>query len=285
MSTDVATEKTALRSLLLNPRYELLPFESFDEQIQYVPTGGTITITASPNKDIEATISRAIDLPELGYEVVPHIAARSVKGPDHLVDILEQLNRVDITDIFVPAGDLDEPEGPYESSIELLSAIEDLGFTFDNIGITGYPEGHPFLSEDVLNESMLEKEPYATYIVTQYCFDPNAVISWIESIRTRGIELPVYVGVSGVMKYQKLLQISQRVGVGDSIRFLHKTTGIVDFIRQIIGARGTYTPDRLLDGLVPIVDDPRYDLAGLHIYSFNQVEDTERWRSQKLDML
>ena len=151
------------------------------------------------------------------------------------------------------------------------------------MGITGYPEGHDFLSDETLAESMARKEPYATYITTQLCYDPDAIVDWVESIRGRGVDLPVEVGIPGVMKYQKLLGISQKVGVGDSVRFLKKTSGILGFVRQLVGSRGKYEPDELVDGLAPYVDDPEYGVRGLHIYTFNQVPDTESWRRDLLE--
>ena len=130
---------------------------------------------------------------------------------------------------------------------------------------------------------MERKAPYATYIVTQLCYDPDAVVSWIEEVRDRGVDLPVEIGIPGVMKYQRLLKISQKVGVGDSVRFLKKTTGILGFVRQLVGSRGKYTPDDLIDGLAPYADDPHYDIQGLHIYTFNQTSDTESWRYGRLE--
>ena len=150
------------------------------------------------------------------------------------------------------------------------------------MGITGYPEGHDFLDDRTLAEAMERKTPYATYITTQLCYDPEAVLEWIETIRDRGIDLPIEVGIPGVMKYQRLLSISQKVGVGDSINFLRKTSGIVGFVRQLVGSRGKYTPDDLIDGLAPYVDDPDYGIRGIHVYTFNQSADTEAWRRGRL---
>ena len=137
-------------------------------------------------------------------------------------------------------------------------------------------------SDETLHEAMERKAPYATYVVTQLCYDPDAVVSWIEALRDRGIELPVEVGIPGVMNYQRLLSISQKVGVGDSVKFLRKTTGILGFVKQLIGSRGTYEPDDLIDGLAPYVDDDHYRLRGVHIYTFNQTPDTESWRAERL---
>jgi methylenetetrahydrofolate reductase (NADPH) len=280
--TERVAERDGVEQLLANARFELMPFDSFDDEIDYLPDGATIAITTSPQLGIERTVERTEEASALGYDVVPHIAARYVEGREHLDDIATRLTEAGVTDIFVPGGDREEPAGEFDSAHDLLVALDDLGHGFDEVGITGYPEGHDFLSDETLAESMQRKEPYATYIVTQLCYDPEAVVSWVEDVRDRGVDLPVEVGIPGVMKYQRLLQISQKVGVGDSIKFLQKTTGVLGFVRQLIGSRGSYKPDDLVDGLAPYAGDGHYDIRGLHIYTFNQTPDTESWRRGRL---
>ncbi|GAB7020758.1 methylenetetrahydrofolate reductase [Halostagnicola bangensis] len=282
VNSQAAATTDTVSNLLNDLRYELMPFESFGDQIEHLPDGATVTITASPTLELESTIEWAEKAAERGFEVVPHVSARYVEDVSHLEEIAERLRAVGITDIFVPGGDREEPIGEFESSYELLEALETIEYEFEEVGITGYPEGHAFLSEETLAESMKKKAPYATYITTQLCYDSQAVIDWIEDIRARGIELPVEVGIPGVMKYQKLINISQKVGVGDSVRFLKKTSGILGFVRQFIGSRGKYEPDDLVDGLASYADDPEYGIRGLHIYTFNQVPDTESWRTDRL---
>lgn len=284
MSLDTSTTTTEDEvALLADPRFELMPFDSFGEQMGYLPDGATIAITTSPTLGLDATLKWTDEATEAGYEVVPHIAARYVRGPDHLDEVAGRLVDAGVTDIFVPGGDREEPVGEFESAYDLLSALEDLEYSFEEVGITGYPEGHAFLSDQTLHDAMTEKEPYATYIVTQLCYGPQAVLNWIETLRERGIELPVEVGIPGVMKYQRLLGISNKVGVGDSMKFLQKTSGILGFVKQLVGSRGKYTPDELVDGLAPYARDPVYDIRGLHVYTFNQVPDTESWRLDRLE--
>jgi methylenetetrahydrofolate reductase (NADPH) len=268
--------------LLTDMRYELMPFDSFEEQMEQLPDGATIAVTASPQLGLDATVEWSERAAARGYEPVPHVAARYVRDDDHLDEVASRLSEAGVTDIFVPGGDREEPVGEFESAYQLLTALDDLGHEFEGVGITGYPEGHDFLDDRTLAESMDAKAPHATYITTQLCYDPDAIGDWIERVRDRGIDLPVEVGIPGVMKYQRLLNISQKVGVGDSVRFLRKTSGILGFLRQLVGSRGTYTPDHLVDGLVPYASDPEYDVRGLHIYTFNQVSDTETWRRDRL---
>lgn len=270
-------------SLLADARFELMPFGSFDDQVEHLPDRATVTITASPTLELEATIDAAERAAKDGYEVVPHISARYVRNKKQLADICERLKAVGIEDIFVPGGDREVPIGEFESAYDLLIALKDLEYEFEEVGITGYPEGHEFLSDETLAKSMTNKAPYATYIATQLCYDPDAVVDWIDEVRNRDVDLPVEVGLPGVMKYEKLLGISKKVGVGDSIRFLKKTSGILGFIRQFVGSHGRYRPDDLVDGLAPYADDSEYGIRGLHIYTFNQVPDTEEWRQTRIE--
>jgi methylenetetrahydrofolate reductase (NADPH) len=284
MSLDFRSTATTdgASQLLTSPRYELMPFDSFGEQLRELPDGAEVAITTSPQLGLDATVDWAERASAQGYQVVPHVAARYVEGEAQLEEVARRLRDAGVTDIFVPGGDREEPAGPYESAHDLLVALDELDYSFEEVGITGYPEGHDFIDDRTLAEAMAKKAPYATYIVSQLCFDPQAVVDWIDEIRARGIDLPVEVGVPGVMKYQRLLQISRKVGVGDSVKFLKKTTGVLGFVRQLVSSRGKYAPDELLDGLAPYAGDPTYDLRGVHLYTFNQVSDLESWRRSRL---
>jgi methylenetetrahydrofolate reductase (NADPH) len=279
LTTRPTADTEGVRTLLTEPKYELMPFDSISGQLDELPDGATVAITTSPKLGIDTTVEWTEKAAADGYEIVPHIAARYVEDEAHLEEIARRLTEAGVEDIFVPGGDREDP-GEYESAYQMLAALDDMPYSFEEVGITGYPEGHAFLDEETLVEAMDKKEPYATYIVTQLCYDPTAVIEWTEEIRARGVDLPIDVGIPGVMNYKRLLNISQKVGVGDSINFLRKTTGVVDFVRQLVGSRGKYTPEELIEGLGPYVDDPEYKIRNVHIYTFNQAADTEDWRRE-----
>jgi methylenetetrahydrofolate reductase (NADPH) len=283
LTTRPTGDTDGVRTLLTGVRFELMPFESFGDEIRHLPDGATVAITTSPKLGIDTTVERAEQAAAWGYDVVPHVAARYVEDREQLAEIARRLTEAGVTDIFVPGGDREEPAGEFESAHDLLVALAETEYEFDEVGITGYPEGHDFIPDETLAEAMAAKEPYATYIVTQLCYDPETVVSWIDRVRARGVTLPVEVGIPGVMNYPKLIKISRKVGVGDSLKFLQKTTGIVDFVRQAISSRGKYEPDELIDGLAPYVGDDHYDIRGVHVYTFNQTPDTESWRLGRLD--
>lgn len=283
MSLETSPTTDGITHLLEDPRFELMPFDSFGDQMRRLPDGATITVTASPSLGIDRTMNWAERAAEADYNAVPHLAARYITDAEELATLAERLQSVGVTDVFVPGGDREEPIGEFESAYELLVALDELGYSFENVGITGYPEGHHFLDDETLVESMERKAPYATYITSQICYDRTEVLRWIKAIRDRGVDLPVEIGVPGVMKYQRLIGLSREFGVGDSIQFLEKTSGVLGFVRQLVGSRGRYTPDELVDGFAPHATDPDYGIRGLTLYTFNQVPDTESWRRDRLE--
>ncbi len=265
---------------LRRPRYEVIPLQGVEEQVvEHVPKDLKVTVTASPKKGIESTLELAERLSRRGYETAPHLSARLVRDEAHLEDILGRLRGAGIRDAFVVAGDAEEPAGKFTGAGELLAAMASLGHDLDEVGITGYPESHPFISDEDTIKAMYEKEPYATYIVSQICFDADVIAGWARRVRRRGVELPIYVGVPGAVSRQKLLRISRGVGLGESARFLRKYGNW--FVRFFLP--GGYSPDRLVEGLTSSFADPESAVQGFHVYTFNEVEKTEAWRREKLD--
>jgi methylenetetrahydrofolate reductase (NADPH) len=267
---------------LRRPRYEVIPLQGADEQVvEHIPRDVKLTVTASPSKGLESTLDLAERLSRQGYETVPHLSARLVKHEVHLEEILGRLRESGIRDAFVVAGDAESPAGKFAGAGELLATMAELGHDLDEVGITGYPESHPFISDADTIKAMYEKEPYATYIVSQICFDVEVIAGWVRRVRRRGVELPIYIGVPGAISRQKLLRISRGIGLGESARFLKKYGNW--FWRFFLP--GGYSPDRLIDGLAPSLADPQSRVRGFHIYTFNEVGETEAWRREKLDHL
>jgi methylenetetrahydrofolate reductase (NADPH) len=264
----------ALVGALSRPGFELIPMEGAIERTADLPEGAKVAISCSPAPGIEGTLSLGEELLARGFEIVPHLAARLVADRAHLEEIVRRLEDLGVSEIFVIGGDAREPVGRFSSAFGLLCAMADVGHCFERVGIGGYPEGHPTIDDRTLNRALLDKRPFATYIVSQMCFDPGAILDWVTDIRRLGIDLPVHVGIPGVVEWKKLLRISLKIGVGDSTRFLTKHANLVTrFLKP-----GGYSPERLVKELAPYVGDRNYGIVGFHIYTFNQVQSTEEWR-------
>jgi len=267
-------------ALLSAPKFELIPLSNVDAQAGYLPQGATVSVTASPAKGIEATVATAERLAARGFQVVVHLSARMIRDRVHLRTILDRLAAAGIDRAFVVGGDADDP-GEYPDGLALLRAMADLGSHLVEIGIPGYPEGHPDITDDRLLAALAAKQPYAHYVTTQLCFDPGAIERWLHARRADGITLPAVIGLPGVTEVRKLLLVSARIGVADSRRFLRKNTRLVGRLVR----PGGYDPDSLLAGLAPLLLDAELGIGGAHLYTFNQVETTEGWRRAYLESL
>ncbi|MGH2740916.1 MAG: methylenetetrahydrofolate reductase [Thermoleophilaceae bacterium] len=277
-----AGSASPLLAALQRPRYEVLPLDGVaDEVFAHLPTGSIVTLTASPSKGLEATLGLAETLAPAGYHVVPHLSARLVRDRAHLEEIVARLRAAQVRDVFVIAGDARQPAGDFAGAAELLAAMGELRESFAEVGISGYPESHHFISDETTIEAMFAKEPMATYIVSQICFDADVIATWVRRVRDRGTHLPIWLGVPGAVDSRKLLRTSLRIGLGESVRFLRAQRGLV---RRFLSPR-LYTPTELLDQLSPTFADPAARLGGIHVYTFNELEKTETWRRQLVDRL
>ena len=259
-----------ISQLLESATFEVIPLQAALEKAALLPPGASVSVTASPAKGTQATLDMAVSLHDRGHRVVPHLAARMIKDRSELSAIIGRLGAAGINEVFVVGGDADDP-GRFPDALALLQEMEDIGHGFADIGITGYPEGHPFISGDQLRQALIDKQRYATYVVTQMCFDVPAIENWIRGSRIDGVRLPVKVGVPGVSDPVKLMGIASRIGVGTSVRFLAKNRkAIWRLVRS-----GQYKPDKLIRELGQL--DPGLGFKGLHVFTFNQIGPTIAW--------
>jgi methylenetetrahydrofolate reductase (NADPH) len=259
-----------IRALLARADFEVIPLKGALEKTAVIPAGSTISVTASPSRGLDVTIQLALELQTRGFRAVPHLSARMIEDRHALAAIIKRLDDGGVMRVFVTGGD-GQPHGDYVDALTVLGDMADLGHPFLEVGITGYPEGHPAIPGDRLRQAMLDKQAHATHIVTQMCFNPRAIVDWVTSVRAAGVELPVKVGVPGAIDTARLLNIAARIGVGDSMRFLAKNRGAV--IRML--RPGRYNPDRLVKPLSRIGEG--LGLNGLHLFTFNQVDPTVAW--------
>ncbi|MFF7594802.1 methylenetetrahydrofolate reductase [Streptomyces mirabilis] len=270
------------RALLHSVRYEVLPAKATEDKVlAHVPRDVVVTVTASPVKGLEPTLDLATRLTAHGCRVVPHVPARLLRDDAHLKDVVDRLREAGVDDVFVPAGDADPPAGAYDGALPVLRRLSELGSPFAHVGITGYPESHPLIHDDLTIQAMWDKRAYATYIVSNLCFDPHVLGDWVGRIRRRDITLPVHVGVAGPVQRAKLLSMAAKIGVGESTRFLTKHASW--FLR--FATPGGYSPERLLARSAGALSSPSAGVAGLHLFTFNQIAETERWRCAALDRL
>ena len=276
--------KSTQLKLLDGMTYELIPLKNVHEQGEYLPKSSTISITCSPAKDIEATLELCESFLSKGHTTIPHFAARMVESEEHVAQIVKRIESLGIETVFIIGGDADQ-RGPFNDAPGLLRSFLDKNPKIKTVGIGSYPDGHPSIPESALAESLIKKQEmiYESnlngYMATQMCFEAKTISSWLKNCREAGVTLPCHLGLPGVVDMKKLINISLRLGVGVSSRYLKKNRKSVF---KLLSPRG-YNPNKLI---VPVSDyAEELDIAGIHCFTFNAVESTEAWRKKTMERL
>jgi methylenetetrahydrofolate reductase (NADPH) len=273
-STPESDTREAVRRLVLAADYELIPLKGLDDKLGALPPATTVTVTSSVKLGLERTLQQSLRAAAAGYHVVPHLPARQVRDEAELRSFVGRIRDAGITDLYVIGGDAPEPLGPYQSAAQLLAVLAGIDHGLQEIGVACYPEGHPSITDEALLAALLEKQPHATYMVSQLCFDGDAVLGWLRGIRRAGVTLPLHLGLAGPLSMLKLAELSVRIGVGASVKYLTKQHGLVGSLLR----GSSYKPEDLLLGMGEDLTAPELGIASLHLCTFNQVEATHDWQ-------
>ena len=267
---------------------ELVPMASLERATSELRPQTRVSMTCSPAKSIETTLDESARLIATGHTVIPHISARMVRSTEHLREVHARLRSLDIREIFVVGGDADPP-GCFFDAMEFLDsflALDDAdgraARQVDHVGFPAYPDGHPLITNGQLHDALHRKQATilatarTAHVSTQMCFSPERIRAWLRAERRAGLTVPVHLGVPGVIDRPRLMTMGMRLGVGTSLRYLSKN-------RTALGRLMTqraFEPDALLRPLAADLEPLGID--GLHLYTFNQVHTTERWRELTL---
>lgn len=271
------------RDLVDNLVFELIPLKSAQAAIEALPPNSSVSVTASPVKGLDPTMELTDQVRNAGHRPIPHIAARLVEGPEHVSKIAKWLKTEGHETLFCVAGDSEEPAGPYQGALGFLTDLFAQDHGLQKVGIPAYPDGHAFISDEVLREqlhakqALLKEAGIEGWASTQMCFDTDLITSWLSGERAAGFDLAVHLGVPGVVDRSKLMTMGVRLGVGASLRFLKKNKTAVTKLL----APGAYDPDDILGPMTPSL--AALGISGLHVFTFNQVDATQGWRQSVLN--
>jgi methylenetetrahydrofolate reductase (NADPH) len=235
-----------------------------------------IYISAVPTRELAAQIDVAASLAAAGFEPVPHITARRFASGSELDRHLGRLtDEAGVRRVVVIGGDLTAPAGPFFAAIEVIDSglLQSRGIV--EVGIAGYPDGHPRLGATELERAFAAKVEaaaetgLAVHIVTQFGFSAPTILSWIGRLRDQGIDLPVRIGLAGPTTLSGLLRYARICGVTASAQGLMRHSGLA---KQLFGM---VTPDSLLRPLAEAMASRT--CVAPHIFSFGGLAAAARW--------
>lgn len=246
-----------------------------------IPPGTRINVTFLGNEDLQLRLGAARAVARLGFVPVPHISARRLASQEQAEEFLGALAQSGVSgNVFTVAGDPSTPEGPYEDALAVIRSglLERHGVR--HVCISGYPEGHPAIDEPTLWAALeskvaaLREQGTPGTIITQFGFDSDAVLTWVEAVRARGIDLPIRIGVPGPAGVRRLLTYAARFGVGTSVGIAKK------YGLSITNLMGTAGPDRFIRSLGESYDGARHGELKLHFYPFGGLKATSEWATE-----
>jgi methylenetetrahydrofolate reductase (NADPH) len=242
------------------------------------PSGTRVYVSAVPKRPAQEAIEAATQLRKAGFEPVPHLAARGFASAPALDDFLARLSgEAGVVHLLIIAGDHEEPAGDFHSALEVIDGGALQRYGIREIGIGGYPDGHPRILQQDLDRALVDKirsaetTGMAVHVVSQFCFDAEAIVQWITRLRNFGLEHPVRIGFAGPTNLATLLRYAKRCGVRASAQSLARQAGL---LRQLFAMSA---PDALVRALAQARAQLHLGDIAPHFFSFGGLLRTARW--------
>ena len=249
--------------------------EKFED---YVPSGTLIYIAHIEGTPIDEMVATAKKINDQGFFPMPHFPARIIKDKKVLDDWISRYkNEANVSNALLIAGGANKPYGEYDSSIQLIESELFDKANFSNLHIAGHPEGSldidPDGSTKNVDHALSWKNEYSKRtdakmaITTQFSFDADAVISWANSVKASGVDIPIHIGIAGPAKLQTLLRYSLECGVGASIKIIQKRAK--DLTKLLL----PYKPTTIISQLAEYKDkNPDFNIEKVHFFPLGGVK-------------
>ena len=275
------SQQARLAELIAGGSLEISPREMHRAQAvaALLPADTCVYIPSLPGLPLARTLEMVAAVRAAGLDPVPHVSARRILDRGEFKFFLkEAASKHGVHRVLLIGGDEPKPKGPYADSLQILEEglLADCGIR--EIGVSGYPEGHPKISSMVLSDSVSKKLKLAKeqrlglYVVTQFSFSPSRIVEYCSHLARTAPGVSVYVGIAGPTDPIALARYAQRCGVSVSLRALRNLgTGIAKLVthtdpREHIMAVARYSASH----------EPS-NVAGVHLYSFGGAVRTATW--------
>jgi methylenetetrahydrofolate reductase (NADPH) len=242
-----------------------------------LPANTCIYIPSLPGLPLARTLEAVAAIRAAGLDPVPHVSARRIlKAGEFRAFLKEAVAKHLVHRVLLLGGDEPKAKGPFTDSLQILESglLADSGIK--EIGVAGYPEGHPRISNLTgafdQKRRLTREQGMGMYVVTQFSFAPSRVVEYCSALARSAPEVSIYAGVAGPTDAAALARYAQRCGVSVSLRALRTLgSGIARLVtnsdpREQLTALARYSLQR----------EPS-NLVGVHLYSFGGALRTASW--------
>ena len=240
-----------------------------------------VYITYLPDENSDNVVNTAKKLKEEGYEVIPHLPARTIANENELEKYVGELaNKSGCSKILIIGGGGNQA-GNIASTMDVLKSDLLSKFNYKFVGVAGHPEGSPDISNQNLDLAIKEKNNFAKnvdfkmYIATQFFFEAQSLIEWENHLTTLGNKLPIHAGIPGPASIKTLINYARSCGIGNSLRFITKQAFNLTKLATLS------TPDKLIHDLANYLHTNQSSkLENIHFYAFGGMKKTADWLNQ-----
>lgn len=244
-----------------------------------LPHKKSVFVPVTRKRPLLELIDTLQSLKSAGFDPVPHIAARRISSSAEIELFLKNAVQLcGVHRVLLVGGDVNNPAGPYNSARDLLAAgiLQSAGVR--EIAFAGYPDVHPFISQNELDRELQAKITLAqemkigASIITQFSFDPRRIVDYCAKLSKMTPLAPVYIGIPGPCDPIKLLKYARICGVNASAKML----GDMGFKAVKLAIHSD--PDEQLQIVARGVSARRLDnVVGVHIFSFGNIYHSAKW--------
>lgn len=251
-----------------------------------LPQETLVYIAHIDGTEIDDMVATAQRLSSQGFEVMPHLPARSIPDRSTLDAWLRRYREeAGVTAALVLAGGAPSRAGTFSNAMDLLETglFEEHGYA--KLHVAGHPEGNRDIDPDgssaQADRALAWKQEFADRtgigmaVVTQFLFDAEPAVQWTERLRASGITLPIHLGIAGPTKLQTLIKFAIACGVGPSLGVLKKRA--LDLTKLLV----PFEPTDLLEQMTEAKRDGRLDLEKIHIFPLGGIRNAARYAAER----
>ncbi|OYX24640.1 MAG: 5,10-methylenetetrahydrofolate reductase [Rhodobacterales bacterium 32-66-7] len=279
---DDAADAQPLEAFLAGYSIEVMPrtAEKIESFRALLPLGTRVYVAHIEGTPIEDMVATAKRIGAEGYAVMPHFPARIIKDRATLADWVARYKDVGVRQALLLAGGVTTPHGDYATSMQLLESGAFDGF--DRLHVAGHPEGNRDIDPDGSDKMVMEAAHWKSAfsertdaqmaMATQFCFEAQPVIDWVNRLEAEGIKLPVHIGIAGPAKLQTLIKFAIACGVGPSLRVLQKRA--MDVTKLLL----PYAPTEVLAALAAHkAANPGFGIEQVHFFPLGGIKTNAEW--------
>jgi methylenetetrahydrofolate reductase (NADPH) len=253
--------------------------ETLDSLAGRLPAGSAVYVTHTPSATVADVADVACAVESSGFRAYPHIVARRIENEASLLAALDRLKVAGVTRAMLVAGDLSTPAGAYASTLDILDSGVLVSAGIDTIGVAGHPEGHKRVGSTLLWKALQLKQDYAelagarVHIVSQFGFNPGALVDWERQLTEHGIQLPVHAGIAGPASLKTLIKYAMLCGIGASLNALMTNLSAISSVKHLV----TSADEMLLQVVRAREGALARRIVQPHFFSFGGVLQTVNW--------